>query len=91
MFTGSELSRSMIVAGSHVGASYPFHLMRYWRDLWRTLESKTSSVWYSSSPSTSMGGSGGIVCPGTGSWLTGSRRLTWKTGCSFIVAGSSSS
>lgn len=36
-------------------------------------------------------GGGGMLCPGTGVFGAGSRRETWKTGCSLTVAGSVSS
>ena len=52
-------------AGSHVGSSYPVHLIRYCSRCRNNEESNTSVTSHSSFLSTSTGGAWGIICPGT--------------------------
>ena len=54
------------------------------------LELTISSTSYSDSSSIITGGGGGCNWPGRGSEVAGFNRETWKTGCTFIEARSSS-
>ena len=80
---------STSAAFSQVGRAYPVHSTKYCSFLQRPKirESRISSTWYSSSPSTSTGGGGSWCWPGNGSWDACSRRGTWKTGWVRMLAG----